>query len=107
MRYFEQETHMRPIYVVFFVPVFEGIFTSQFDGDTTMIEATPGSYFFESLGCTQGEPCSGTAGQWITSSFPDFSVDHIKWDFLYLLLVIVTSRVITFIALTKLDYKAT
>ena len=99
-----QETHMLHSY---FVPVFEGIFTSQFDGDTTVIEANPGSAFFMSLNCTEGEECTGTVEQWIAVSFPDFSSDHIKWDFLYLVLVIVSSRVITFMALTKLDYQAT
>ena len=90
-----------------FVQVFEGIFTSQFDGDTTMIAANPGSSFFMSLDCTNGEECYGTVGQWIAASFPDFSSDNIKWDILYLVLVIFVSRVITFMALTTLDYTAT
>lgn len=81
---------------------------SQFDGDTTEITATVGTPFFESLNCTATTPvCTGTAEAWLNSSFPDFSVDHIKWDALYLVLVIFASRVITFIALTTLNYKAT
>lgn len=126
-------------------PVFEGIFTSQFDGSDTPITATPGTRFYLYLNCTAATTeCTGTAEEWIEVSFPDFSVDHIKvragtavekgrhfflrclcfakvphrrthhsrslfrqWDALYLVLVIFVSRVVTFIALTTLDYKAT
>ena len=88
--------------------VFEGIFMSQYNGDETPITATPGSPFFTYLSCNNTVPeCEGTAEQWIESSFPDFSVDNIKWDFLYLVGVILASRFITFVALTTLNYKAT
>jgi len=80
---------------------------SQFDGDTTEITATVGSPFYKSLGCTETTSvCTGTVEAWLNSSFPDFSVNAIKWDALYLVLVIFASRVITFIALTTLNYKA-
>jgi hypothetical protein len=80
---------------------------SQFSGDDTLITATPNSAFFMSLNCTSATPdCTGTVSQWINVSFPDFSRDSVKWDALYLVVAILMSRVITFLALTKLDYKA-
>jgi hypothetical protein len=43
----------------------------------------------------------------LESSLPDFSIDNIKWNIIYLIALLITSRVVTFIALTKLDYRAT
>lgn len=95
-------------YILIFHPaVFEGLFLSQFTGDDTPIAASPNSPFFQALGCTpETIDCTGTVEQWITISFPDFSRDHIKWNALYLVILIFSSRVIAFIALTHLDYKA-
>ena len=43
----------------------------------------------------------------VQSSFPDFSTDNIKWSIIYLVVLLVISRVVTFVALTHLDYRAT
>ena len=97
--------------------------------------ASPGSPFFTFLGCSNDATiCTGTASQCksfihhdlpdshnvfhvflffiqflagVESSFPDFSVDNIKWSIIYLIALLVTSRVVTFLALTHLDYRAT
>lgn len=114
--------------------VFEGLFVSQFDGDSTPLIASPGSPFFISLGCTADtQVCTGTVSQCksfhndtpdehlvcshshctssvivgMESSFPDFTTDNIKWSIIYLITLLIVSRVVTFIALTKLDYRAT
>jgi len=80
---------------------------SQFSGDDTEITASLNSAFYMSLNCTSATPdCTGTVSQWINVSFPDFSRDNIKWNALYLVAAILMSRVITFVALTKLNYKA-
>ena len=42
--------------------VFEGLFVSQFDGDQTQIEASPGSPFYVFLGCSDAtKKCMGPA----------------------------------------------
>lgn len=80
---------------------------SQFSDDETVILASPNSAFFRHLECTpQTVDCRGTVSAWMAASFPDFSRSHVKWDATYLLAAIFVSRVITFIALTRLDYKA-
>ena len=43
----------------------------------------------------------------VASSFPDFSYENIKWNAMYLVLVLIITRVITFIALGHLNYRAT
>ncbi|GAX16151.1 hypothetical protein FisN_3Hh368 [Fistulifera solaris] len=87
--------------------IFEGIFMSQYENDNTPIEASPGSPFFISLGCTNAEEiCVGTAEGWVQSSFSDWSVDSIPWNILYLVVLVVTTRVLTFVGLKKLDYRA-
>lgn len=72
-----------------------------------MITASPNSPFFISLGCTPDTlECMGTVEDWMESSFPDFSRSNVKWNALYLALLIIATRVITFVALTNLDYKS-
>lgn len=86
---------------------------SQFDGDDTEIAATPGSAFYDSLvdsgDCTGAadEDCSGTASQWVNISFSDWSADAIPWNALYLIGLIIVTRLITLYALTKINYRAT
>jgi hypothetical protein len=87
--------------------VLEGLVASQFHRDDTPIEAILGSPFFVFLteeGCTS-QVCVGTAEQWIDVSFGGaFSYDHLPWNVLYLLGVLVAARLITFYALTKFNY---
>ena len=84
---------------------------SQYDGDDTMIEATPGSAFFLSLPqCSNlqpGQTCEGTAAQWVNANFTDWSADQIPWNALYLIGLIVLTRGITFYALTNWNYRST
>jgi hypothetical protein len=81
---------------------------SQYDGDDTNITASTGSDFYNSLNCdAEVVPCTGSAEKWIASSFPDWDVDNLPYDALYLILVILLTRIITFCALTKLDYRST
>jgi hypothetical protein len=85
--------------------VLEGLLTSQFKGDTTRILASPGSQFFAASNCTASVPCYGTAEDWINITFGGkFIYEHIKWDILYLVGLVVGARVITCIALTHLNY---
>ena len=86
--------------------IFESIFMSQFSGDTTEIEAAPGSPFFAFRMCQPGQRCIGTAEQWIDANFPDWSEDSIPYNCLYFVIVLIMTRIVTFIALTRLDYRA-
>ena len=80
---------------------------SQFTGDDTLITASPNSAFFQKLGCTpETLICQGTVEDWVNSSFPDFSRDNVKWNALYLVILVFTTRLITYLALTNLDYKS-
>lgn len=79
---------------------------SQFNGDGTEIQASPGSPFFTYLDCQEGEVCSGTAEQWIDSTFVDWSVDNVKWNIVYFIVLLILTRVVTYFALTHLDYRA-
>jgi hypothetical protein len=82
---------------------------SQFDGDDTEITVTIKSPFYASLGCTPQNNVTfvGTAEEWIDSNFTDISADNTKWDALFLILVVRVTRVITFIALTNINHRAT
>ena len=82
---------------------------SQYDGDDTPILASPGTAFAQALNCTvtsSPEDCSGTAELWVTSSFTDWSVDNVPYNLAYFAGVIIGTRIITFWALTSLDYRA-
>lgn len=87
----------------------EGLIVSQYDGDDTPIEATPGSAFYESLDqCVDPSiPCYGTAEEWVEANFPEWSPNHIPWNILYLIGLIVFTRIVTFWALTSLNYRST
>ena len=94
--------------------IIEGIVMSQFKGDTTPIEADFGTFFWEANDCTAKvaeDPsyvCYGEAGQWIDLAFGSFfSYEHIPWNILYCVVVIVVARLITWIALWKLNYRST
>jgi hypothetical protein len=86
--------------------IFEGIIMSQYDNDDTPIIASAGSAFYSTLNCQPEVPCIGTAGAWVTSSFPEWDVDHLFYDALYMIALIFVTRLITFFALTNLDYRS-
>jgi len=47
--------------------------------DDTMIEASAGTPFYDSLNCTpDDEFCQGTAADWIKVKFPTWSAENIK-----------------------------
>lgn len=86
--------------------VLEGLLTTQFNNDDTQIEASVGSDFWDYLDCTE-EPCYGTAEKWIFVSFGGaFTIEHVKWDIIYLFGAIIIVRLIAYIALTRLNYLA-
>jgi len=87
--------------------VFEGIIMSQYENDDTPILASPGTAFYTSLKCASDQICEGTAEEWVASSFPDWNVDNVPWNALYLIGVIIVTRVVTFWALTSLNYRST
>lgn len=83
--------------------------SSQFHEDTTPIEATPGSPFFEFLseeGCSSSDcVLVGTAEQWIEVSFGGkFSYDHLPYNVLYMFALLIVARLLTFYALVKFNY---
>lgn len=88
--------------------IFESLFTSQFNGDDTLIEASVGSSFYTALKCTpDGSVCKGTISQWLEVNFSDFSEDHLGRNVGYLVGLLAATRIIAFIALNRLNYRAT
>jgi ABC-type multidrug transport system permease subunit len=95
--------------------IFEGLLVSQFDGDQTPIIASPGSPFWEFLGCddkvgpgTLETECVGTADQWVFASFGgNFIPEHIPTNMAYLVILFVATRAITGFSLGALNYRRT
>lgn len=90
--------------------IYEGLMMTQFENDDTPIIASPGSPFYVSLECEPNpDPsnCTGTAVQWVQTSFTDFSIDSVPYELLYLLAIVFFSRFVTYIALTHLNYRST
>jgi hypothetical protein len=85
---------------------FEGLIVSQYHDDQTNITASPGTVFYDYLEC-DADPCIGTAGDWVQANFPDWSYDNVPYNMLYLVLLIILTRVVTFWALAKLNYRST
>jgi hypothetical protein len=87
---------------------FEGLIVSQYHGDTAPILATPGSVFFEYLGCPDtNTDCYGEAQQWVAANFTAWSYQHLPFNMLYMVLLFVFTRAITFYALANLNYRST
>ena len=82
---------------------------TQFNNDNTPIAASPGSPFYMSIDCPPdpNAECVGTAEQWVIASFGDFSIDNIPWNLMYLLGLVFFSRLVTYVALTHLNYRST
>lgn len=93
--------------------ILEGLLMTQFDGDDTPIQATPGSAFWDSLGCDDqvadnNTDCTGTASQWIDAEFAGvFSIDNVPVDIIYLVALLFCTRIITVWALGHLNYRST
>jgi len=97
--------------------VLEGLLVSQFHEDTTPIIPSVGSPFYDAVWANEcpdapyGEPlpegCTGTAEQWIYISFGGMFVwGHIGYNTIYLVGVLLLSKLIAFVALKKLNYLA-
>ena len=87
---------------------FEGLIISQYYGDTTPIEATVNSVFWTYLNCQDPTvPCIGEAQQWVAANFTAWSYHHLPYNILYLVLLFIFTRAITFYALANLNYRST
>lgn len=90
--------------------VFEGMVVSIFTADLRTVVAEHGSDFFYDLGCEVDEDseCAGTVSQFVYSFFGGrFSSDNIRQDALILGAYLVLARVLTFFALTYMNFAAT
>jgi ABC-type multidrug transport system ATPase subunit/ABC-type multidrug transport system permease subunit len=93
--------------------ILEGLLVTQFQGDTTQILASPGSLFWDFLGCDdhilESNPeCSGTAEEWIYASFGGIFVpENIAGDILYLVSLLLLTRIVSLVALERLNYRKT
>lgn len=91
--------------------VLEGLMTTQFENDTSPIAANLESVFYQYLvdseQCVQGSSCTGTAEEWVQATFAgNFSVANVPYDILYLVGVIICTRVITVWSLGHLNYQS-
>jgi len=87
---------------------FEGLIVSQYNGDSTQIEASVGSAFYQYIGCTDpSEICKGTAEQWIEANFTSWSYTHLPANMLYLVLLIIFTRGMMYYALANFNYRST
>mmetsp|Transcript_10620 Transcript_10620/g.23579 ORF Transcript_10620/g.23579 Transcript_10620/m.23579 type:complete len:1489 (+) Transcript_10620:283-4749(+) len=89
--------------------IFEAMFVTQFSEDDSIIEAVPGSPFFRALGCSADDtdPCEGTVGFWLEVNYSDFDRDNVYYCGIYLVCFIILTRLVSFWALTSLDYRST
>jgi len=104
-----QQIPMFWIFLYWILPghwIMEGLIISQFQGQQTQIEASPGTTFYKALNCTS-EPCYGSVGTWIDANFVDWSHESIKWNVVYLIGLILLTRVIGLYALFNINYRST
>merc|ERR1740121_2180379 len=91
--------------------VYEGLITSQYQGDKTPVHANPGSVFFNFLNCTEDQingECVGTADQFVDCFFGGrFHHSHLLYDALVLALYLVIARALTYFALKRFNYSST
>ena len=93
--------------------ILEGLLTTQFNGDTTEIQADAGTLFWSSLDCDTkvaegATSCSGTAEQWVDATFEgEFSIDNLPVDIGYLCALLVATLIIKWWALARLNYRKT
>jgi ABC-type multidrug transport system permease subunit len=90
--------------------IFEGLIVSQFDNDKTPITASPGTPFWQFLACDDQieATCVGTAEQWVFASFGgNFVPEHIPGNIIYLVILLVMTRIITALALAYLNHRRT
>lgn len=96
--------------------ILEGLFTSQFQNDSTPITPSYGSPFYAYVNATycpvpEGEmiqdDCTGTAEEWISITFGGMWVpDHIPYCIGYLIGAIAVAKTLTFYGLRDKNYLA-
>lgn len=90
--------------------VYEGLVVSIFTGDQRTVVAEPGSDFYNALGCAVDETgeCTGTVSQFVYTFFGGrYNSDNIRQDALILGAYLILARVLTFLALTYMNFAAT
>eukprot|EP00547_Thalassionema_nitzschioides_P003473 CAMPEP_0194202806 /NCGR_PEP_ID=MMETSP0156-20130528/2735_1 /TAXON_ID=33649 /ORGANISM="Thalassionema nitzschioides, Strain L26-B" /LENGTH=1424 /DNA_ID=CAMNT_0038928407 /DNA_START=109 /DNA_END=4383 /DNA_ORIENTATION=+ len=88
--------------------VLESLLVTQYHNDDTQIEASYESPFYNKLGCKPGVVCTGSAEDWVDYTFGGiFTIDNLGGDFAYLMGLLVLTRVVTFLALSYLNYRRT
>jgi ABC-type multidrug transport system permease subunit len=93
--------------------ILEGLLTSQFNNDPTLIEATPGTPFWDYLNCDSEvnagqESCKGTAEEWIFATFEgEFVIENLPTDIGYLIGMVLVTRILTVFGLGHLNYRRT
>jgi ABC-type multidrug transport system ATPase subunit/ABC-type multidrug transport system permease subunit len=90
--------------------ILEGLLVTQFNNDDTPIVATPGTSFWNFLGCnsqTQTE-CVGTAEEWIYATFDGaFVIENVPENIGYMIGMILLTRILTVYGLGYLNYRRT
>jgi hypothetical protein len=93
--------------------ILQGLLVTQFDGDTTEIEASAGSLFWDSLNCDTkiqdgATSCSGTAEEWVDATFEGaYSIEHIPYCIGYVCALLAATIIIKWWALGHLNYRRT
>ena len=90
--------------------VYEGMVVSLFTADHRTVIAETGSDFFDTLGCEieQADECTGTVSQFVYAFFGGrYSSENIQQDAIILGAYLILARVLTFFALTYMNFAST
>ncbi|KAG7350244.1 ABC-2 type transporter-domain containing protein [Nitzschia inconspicua] len=91
--------------------VLESLLVTQYDGDDTPIVASPGTAFWNYLGCGTAAAtttCIGTAEEWVYATFDgNFVIENVPKNLAYLIGMIVLTRILTVFGLGYLNYRST
>lgn len=93
--------------------ILEGLLVTQFYNDETLIMASPGTPFWNFLGCDSeaedsSAECVGTTYDWILATFDGaFVIENVPKDIGYLVGIILLSRILTVFGLGYLNYRST
>jgi ABC-2 type transporter len=89
--------------------VYEGLVVSLFYNETTPVVATPGSNFYENLGCSpdmEGE-CVGTVWGYVDTFFGGkYQREHLYYDAMVLGFYLTLARLVTYFALKHFTFTA-